>query len=140
MKTGNAGNGRKKRRVAPETAPAPAAVTRAGYASLCSRPGSGESKPIFFASNQMGNALLSTGIPRVAASAVTAMAAILPVGLSGLEVHETLHRFDANAHLPTLERGVSGANRVGEALGALAMRWRLAPDGFEATPGAAPPA
>lgn len=141
MKTGHAENGKKKRRVAPEAPPAPAprATTQAGYVSLCSRPGSGESKPIFFASNQVGDALLFAGIPKVAASAVASMASILPVGLSGLEVRETLHRFDANAHRPTLERGVSGANRIGEPLCTLTMRWRLAPDGFEATPGAAPP-
>ena len=141
MKTGDAENGRKQRRVAPEAPPAPAAPagTQPSYVSLCSRPEGGESTPIFFASNRVGDALLATGLPRVAPSAVASMASILPVGLSGLEVRETLHRFDANAHLPTLERGVSGANRVGEPLGALTMRWRLAPDEFEPTPGAEPP-
>ena len=140
MKTGDAEHRRKKHRVT-EAPPTSAAgeVPQAGYVSLCSRPGGGESKPIFFASNPMGGALLSTGITGVAASAVASIASFLPVGLSGLEVHETLHRFDANAHLPTLERGVSGANRMGEPIGTLTMRWRLAPDGFEATPEAAPP-
>ena len=137
MKTGDTEGGRKKRSASPEARDAHA-VTQSGYVSLSSRPGAGESTPIFFANNQVGSALLATGIPRVAAAAVTSMASFLPVGLSGLDVRETLHRFDANAHLPTLERGVSGANRLGEALAILTMRWRLAPDEFEATPGTPP--
>jgi len=141
MKTGEAASGKKKRRGTQEAPPAPAApvVTQPGYLSLCSRPEAGASTPLFFASNRAGDALLATGLPRMAATAVAAMTSILPVGLSGFEVRETLHRFDANAHVPTLERGVSSANRVGEPLGTLTMRWRLAPDSFEATPGATPP-
>ncbi len=67
------------------------------------------------------------------------MAPLLPVGISGLDVRENLHRLDANVHAPTLDRGVTSANRIGEVLGTIAMRWLLAPDGYEATPSAAPP-
>ena len=70
----------------------------------------------------------------MAASAVATMAPLLPVGLAGLDIQEPLHRFDANVHLPTLERGVSSANRIGETIGVLTMKWRLAPDGFEMSP------
>jgi hypothetical protein len=46
-------------------------------------------------------------------------------GLSiGLDVHEPLHRFDANVHLPTRERGVTSANRVGEPIATVRMKWR----------------
>ncbi len=75
----------------------------------------------------------------MAAPVAAALASVLPIGLTGLDVRETLHRFDANAHQPSLERGVSVANRVGEPIATLTMRWRLAPDGFDATPGGTPP-
>jgi hypothetical protein len=117
----------------------PTAASRPGFVSLCSRGGSGLSAPIMFSSNRVGDAILSTGIGQAAGRAVAGFASVLPVGLAGIEVRETLHRFDANAHLPTLERGISAANRIGEPLATLSMRWRLAPDGFEATPGLAPP-
>jgi hypothetical protein len=107
--------------------------------SLCSRESAGQSAPIMFSQNRIGGALLSTGIADAAPRAVAGLSALLPVGLAGISVRETLHRFDANAHLPTLERGIVAANRVGEPLAALSMQWRLAPDDFAATPRAAPP-
>ena len=55
--------------------------------------------------------------------------ATLPAGTRGLDVDERLHRFDANVHLPTRERGIASANRVGEPLAQLTMQWRFdAPD------------
>jgi hypothetical protein len=129
---------RRRAPVAP-AAPAPAADSGDSYLSLGSRPGAGSTTPIFFGSNRAGDALLSIGIGDVAGGAVATMAPLLPVGVAGLEIREPLHRFDANVHLPTLERGVSSANRVGEPLATLSMKWRLAPDGFEATPSAAVP-
>jgi hypothetical protein len=59
--------------------------------------------------------------------------ATVAVGSRGLNVHESLHRFDANVHLPTCERGISSANRVGEPLALLAMQWRLVPEDFDGT-------
>lgn len=115
-------------------------MARAPFVSLCTRPGEGESKPVLYADNPVGDALLSTGIASLASAAVGTMGQLLPVGMSGLEVRETLHRLDANLHPPTLDRGLSGANRVGETLGTIAMEWLLAPDDFEATPSAMPPA
>ena len=146
MKTGHAGNGKQTRRAATGAQPARTGGTasagadaqplaRTACVSLCGRPGTGESRPIFAANQPVMDRLTSGALPRMAA----ALAPVLPVGLLGIDVREPLHRFDANAHAPGLERGVSGANRVGEPLGTLAMRWRLVPDGFEATPGSTPP-
>ncbi len=112
---------------------------KSGHLSLCSREGSGQSAPIVFSSSRVGDAILSTGIGQAATRAVAGLASMLPGGLGGIDVRETLYRFDANAHLPTLERGIVAANRVGEPLATLRMRWRLAPDAFEATPAVAPP-
>lgn len=144
MKTPESDNGKGRRRgqAARQEAAAPARAEQAArdaYLSLSSRPGAGATAPIFFGSNRVGDALLSTGIGKVAGFAVATMAPVLPVGFAGLEVREPLHRFDANVHLPTRERGVSSANRVGEPLAALSMRWQLVPDGFEATPSATVP-
>src|SRR4051812_3054555 len=130
-------NTKKKKRSA-DVATATAS-TSASYVSLCSREGAGQSAPIFFSSNPVGGAILSTGIGQVAGRAVAGLAPMLPVGFAGIDVRETLHRFDANAPPPTLERGIPAANRVGEPIASLAMRWRLAPDGFDATPSLAPP-
>jgi hypothetical protein len=55
----------------------------------------------------------------------------LPAGSRGLDVQQPLHRFDSNVHLPTRERGVSSANRVGEPLALLTMQWRFDPPDTE---------
>jgi hypothetical protein len=117
----------------------PSGAGHAAYVSLTTI-GVGGSTPILFASNPVGDALLSTGLLSLAGPTATSMVPLLPVRISGIDVRATLHRFDAAAHPPTTERGVTGANRVGEPLGALTMRWLVAPDGFEATPSAPPPA
>ncbi len=114
-------------------------LTRTPFISLCTVPAGATSEPVLYASNPVGDVLLSTGIGSFAGGVVRTMAPMLPVGMAGLDVHESLHRLDANAHLPTLDRGVTSANRVGEVLGAISMRWLLAPDDYEATPSAAPP-
>jgi len=109
------------------------------YLSLASRPGSGTTAPMFAGAHRAGGGTLSAGIATVAESVIAKLSSLLPVGLLGLDIREPLHRFDVNAHLPTLERGVSSANRVGEPIATLSMKLRLAPDGFEATPAAIPP-
>jgi hypothetical protein len=127
------------------TAPLPNSRTRLSqgesYISLSSRPAADVSTtPIFYGSNPVGDALISTGIVDLAGVSLTSMVPLLPVGMAGLEVREALHRFDANAYAPSLESGVMADNREGEVLAALTMRWLLAPDDFEATPAVTPPA
>ena len=119
--------------------PTAAPPARPAFLSLSTGPGPAASTPIMYASNPVGDALLSSGMASLASSVVTAMGPLLPVGLSGLDVRETLHRLDANTHAPTLDRGLTSANRIGEALATISMRWLLAPDEYEATPSAAPP-
>jgi hypothetical protein len=110
------------------------------YLSLCSRPASdGSTAAIFHGSNPVGDALISSGIVDLAGLSLTSMVPLLPVGLAGLDVHEALHRFDANAFAPSLERGAVADNRVGEQLGTIAMRFLLAPDDFEPSPSVTPP-
>ena len=125
MKTADSDNGKSKKRGQAASDPGAMATVEApprdAYVTLTSRPGAGATTPILFSGNRVGDAVLSTSIGRMAGSAVAGMSALLPVGLSGLEVHEPLHRFDANMHLPTLERGISSANRVGEPLGMLSL-------------------
>src|SRR5688500_6542369 len=128
------------------TAPAPSAPATGlsvGEATLalCSRPSAeGSTTPIFHGSNPVGDALISTGLVDLAGPTLTSMVPLLPVGMAGLEVREALHRFDANAYAPSLESGLAADNRVGEPLGSVTMRWLLAPEDFEATPAATPPA
>lgn len=116
----------------------PSRAANAAYLSLLSS-GGGESSPILFGSNPMGNALLSTGLLALAGSAATAMVPVLPVRVAGIDVREALRRLDAQARPPTPERGVTAANRIGEPLGFLTLRWLVAPDLFEATASVAPP-
>ena len=111
-------------------------AARSAYLSLATG-GGGESSPILFASNPVGDALLATGMMAVAGAAT--MVPVLPVRISGIAVRETLHRLGTEALPPTPERGVTAANRLGEALGTIAMRWLVAPEGFEATPSVPPP-
>jgi hypothetical protein len=108
------------------------------FVSLCTLPTGGRSTAVSGAAAIGGS--LPLGLGTLANAAVNALQPLIPSRLSGLNVNETLHRLDANAHLPTLERGMTSANRIGEALGTITMRWLLAPDDFEATPSAAPPA
>ena len=118
----------RKGRTAAAGPPRPAATTaRPAFLSLSTGPGPATSTPIMYANNPVGDALLSTGIASLASSVVTAMGPLLPVGLSGLDVRETLHRLDANTHAPTLDRGLTSANRIGEALAAISMRWHFPP-------------
>ena len=111
----------------------------AGFLSLTTV-GFGESVPILAGSNPVGDALLSTGLMSLAGQTAASIAPLLPVQVCGLDVRETLHRLDADARLPTSESGITGANRIGERLATVTLRWLLAPDGFEATPSAPPPA
>ncbi len=115
--------------------PAPSA----GYLSLTTV-GFGESVPILVGSNPVGDALLSTGLMSLAGQTAASIAPLLPVRVCGLDVRETLHRLDADARLPTSESGITSANRIGERLATLTLRWLIAPDGFDATPSMPPPA
>jgi hypothetical protein len=114
---------------------APRAV-RSAYLSLASNGGSGSS-PVLFGSNPVGDALVSTGAMTLAGA--TAMVPVLPVRVAGVAIRETLYRFGAEALSPATERGVIAANRLGDALGTVTMRWLVAPEGFEATASAPPP-
>lgn len=110
------------------------------YLSVCSRPAAdGTTTAIFHGSNPVGDALISSGIVGLAGPSLASMVPLLPVGLSGLDVHDALHRFDVNASAPSLERGAVADNRVGEQIGTISMRWLLAPDHFEASPSVTPP-
>src|SRR5437868_1454949 len=62
------------------------------------------------------------------------------LGARGLELSETLRRFDANVRPPDAESGVRAANIVGEPIGQFRHRWQLAPDDFVAAPGREPAA
>jgi hypothetical protein len=117
--------------------PSPPGVTRGGFVSLCTPP-AGSRPSAVAAAGPVGD--LPLALSSLASAAMNALQPFLPSSTSGLSVKAPLHRFDANVHLPTLERGVTSANRVGEALAAISMRWLLAPDDFEATPSATPPA
>lgn len=136
-------NGRGTAEAVIAASPAPArsieTLTRAAFISLCTGPGDAGSEAVLYANNPVGDALLSSSVASFTGAAVSRMAPLLPVGTAGLDVHESLHRLDANAHMPTIDRGVTSANRVGEVLGTISMRWLLAPDDHEATPSAAPP-
>jgi hypothetical protein len=114
--------------------PAPSA----GYLSLTTA-GLGASVPILVGSNPVGEALLSTGLMSLAGPTAASIAPLLPVQVCGLDVRETMHRLDADARLPTSESGITSANRIGERLATLTLRWLVAPDGFEATPSMPPP-
>jgi hypothetical protein len=104
------------------------------YLSLGSRPAVSATTAVLFGGDRASGGR-ANGIAPSGASAVTSsIAALLPAGLIGLDIHEPLHRFDANLHPPTLESGVSGANRIGETIALLSMKWRLVPDGFETSP------
>src|SRR5687767_2022087 len=62
------------------------------YISLSSRPAANVSTaPIFYGSNPVGDALISTGIVDLAGASITSMVPLLPVGMAGLEVREALH-------------------------------------------------
>jgi hypothetical protein len=121
------------------TMAAPPRATGTGYLSLTTLAG-GHSSPILFGSNPFGDVLLSSGVMTYAGPSAASMVPVLPVRVSGIEVSEVLHRLDADAREPTVERGIAAANRIGEPLGVLTMRWLLAPDAFEATPSSVPPA
>src|SRR5262249_55019766 len=57
----------------------------------------------------------------------------------GISCRETIHRFDIDLQLPTLETGVRATNVMGERAGTLALRWMIIPYDFEAKPGREPP-
>jgi hypothetical protein len=112
-------------------------LTRYGFVSLCTLAAVG--RPPAAASDARPVGDLTLGLSSLASAAMNALQPFVPSTTAALNVKEPLHRFDANAQLPTLERGVTSANRVGDALATISMRWMLAPDDFEATPSATPP-
>ena len=112
-------------------------LTRGSFLALTTRPGTGGSHAL--AAGDLSRGAVQSGLASLANAAATVLGPLLPARMAGLSVNETLHRLDANAHPPTLERGVTAANRVGDALGAITMRMLLAPDDFEASPSATPP-
>ena len=58
-------------------------------------------------------------------------------GLLGVEVNESLHRFDIRTSAP--DQGFQVANGVGEQIARVHIRWMVAPDDFDAAPGLVPP-
>jgi len=57
----------------------------------------------------------------------------------GMELSETLHRFDVGVQPPDSESGVQVSNIVGEPIGKFKHKWQLIPDDFVATIGFQPP-
>jgi hypothetical protein len=112
-------------------------VRRYGFVSLCTPPAGTRRSAVASGAGPVGD--LPMGLSSLASAAMNVLQPFLPSTTSALTVKEPLHRFDANVHLPTLERGVTSANRVGDAIATISMRWLLAPDDFEATPSATPP-
>ena len=131
MKTavGDSGKDKRRARSAREIAPAPIAQGQDGYFALASRPGGCAVTPILRTASGVGERLLSA-VDRATAT-VSSLPPLLPSSACGVHVQETLYRFDANAHLPTRERGISSANRVGEPLALLSMQVRPVPDDFD---------
>jgi hypothetical protein len=64
---------------------------------------------------------------------------LLPFLLAGVNVHESLHRFDVQMQPPAAGRGLRAANRTGEPMARVSIRWRVIPERFEAGPGREPP-
>ena len=56
----------------------------------------------------------------------------------GVEVHESLHRFAIEPLDPRVH-GMAAANRVGEEVATVQIRWLTCPENFEAAPGLTPP-
>jgi hypothetical protein len=59
--------------------------------------------------------------------------------ITAVEVNEELHRFEVRVGEPTVERGVRAADRVGEPVANVHIRWTPIPEDFEAAPGKMPP-
>lgn len=58
----------------------------------------------------------------------------------GVSASESVHRFDIDLDLPTMNSGIKAANRVGPEVGRLDLRWLIAPHDFAARPDREPPA
>jgi len=111
-------------------------LARSGFLALSTRPAAPGPQGV----TATAAGAMQSGLATLANAAATVLSPILPARMSALAVSQPLHRLDANVHVATLERGVTAANRVGDALGAITMRMLVAPDDFEATPSATPPA
>jgi hypothetical protein len=59
--------------------------------------------------------------------------------LVGMEVHESLHRFAMQTSLTANEASIAAHNRIGSAVAAIRIDWRVIPDDFVAAPGVFPP-
>jgi hypothetical protein len=57
----------------------------------------------------------------------------------GMNVRETLHRFQLNVHAPSARTPLTARNVVGEVIGRISHRWLLAPDDWGASPDRDPP-
>lgn len=124
-----------------------AAIKPAGY--LCVRSHSDPARPnapVLAPTNPLGSLLLASGVMpamlRVMngrAALMESLARFLPVAMVGVEVHEELHRFEVDTKAPARDGALVAANRLGEAVGSLRIRWLIAPDDFEPAPGKVPP-
>lgn len=93
--------------------------------------------PLLRATNPLGTLMLESGMMPVFAKVADALGpageglmTVMPIEMIGVEVHEELHRFDIVGEAPDPQRGVRAANRVGEHIAAVTMRWMIAPDDF----------
>jgi hypothetical protein len=57
----------------------------------------------------------------------------------GMQGSATLRRFEIDVVTPNAETGVRAANRIGQAVGSIRMRWLTIPEDFEAGPNLEPP-
>jgi hypothetical protein len=125
-----------------------AALTQAAYMCVYSRSDpSRPNNPIMVATHPLGELILRSGAMPIlgAISKVVGLEALvpllkaMPLGMVGVDVNEELHRFDVRGTVPDARRGVRAAITVGEAVGTLGMKWRIAPDDFEPSDGQVPP-
>ena len=128
--------------------PLNAELTKAAYFCVYSRSDTSRpNTPIMAATNPFGELLLRSGAMSIVGAIsrwvglgpLVPLLQAMPLGMIGVDVNERLHRFDVRGTVPDERRGVRATNTVGEAVGTLAMKWRIAPDDFEPAPGRLPP-
>lgn len=139
MKRGDADHGKKGRKSAAPSgggAPQGHTVKQGSYLALSTRPAAYAGAD---AAEIVSDVLRPVMQAKAIAATVAAVGPVLQLGVASLDINESLHRLDADVQVPSLEQGLRSANRIGEPLASIAMRWTLAPDDFVATPGAEPP-
>jgi len=102
--------------------------------------------PLLRATNPLGSLMLESGLMPIFGQLAEALGPageglmnVMPIEMIGVEVHEELHRFDIDGQIPGVNHGVRAANRVGEHIAAVTMRWMIAPDDFQPAIDKVPP-